>query len=589
MESNHNTPSLFDVIKQFDKLKVDDYQRTYAWTKDEIVEFFSDLKDCVTANDFHFFGTLIFQAEPQGVAKVVDGQQRLTTVFIFIAALRDAIMSLDMDALPRNEKRKLPIPVLNKVWEFIYLNHDPEHPRFESNRFLKPIFDNSIYPEPGAQKKILDRENALTLAFRKAVKTVRDLVRADLDTFESKEEKLSRINDFVDALKERFLTLKVQTSNLSESLEIFLTLNNRGLPLGASDLVRGEILSKLGEGESEQRQASIHKQVFEEWSDIADNVKEVEVFLRHYLVATGSEKVQKKKVFENVANRLKAGDVSDRKQKAQDLWNDLQNAAETYNQIISPKIGGETGYQLELLNGLIKSHRVLMLSVLRADPSPSDFSAIVRQLFVLGFRWVMAGGNAQELEDKFQKLGTQYAGARDANALIAALATEASRLNRESILRSLRSDADEGYVGKAVLHAINRARTPQANEIPLTPDLHLEHIAPQTPTEIWKTTIFDGDTNQYEQYEAVIGSIGNLTLLDFKLNMSAKQKPFDLKQEKYAHSVIKVTNDLTAVGIWDLAEIELRTKYLESAFEKVFAIEPVRPEVLSYEDWKKSA
>jgi hypothetical protein len=120
------------------------------------------------------------------------------------------------------------------------------------------------------------------------------MIRTDLEVLATSEEKLSRINDFIDALRDRFLTLKVQTTNLSESLEIFLTLNNRGLPLGASDLVRGEILAKLGEGESEHKQSSIHKKVFEEWSDIADNVREVEVFLRHYLVATGSEKIQKK-------------------------------------------------------------------------------------------------------------------------------------------------------------------------------------------------------------------------------------------------------------------------------------------------------
>jgi hypothetical protein len=147
MESSHNTPSLFDVIKQFEKLKVDDYQRTYAWSRDEIYEFFSDLKACVSAEDYHFFGTLIFQVDPQGVAKVVDGQQRLTTVFIFMSALRDAILNLGLDTLPKTPARKLPIPVLNKTWEFLYLDYDPEKIRFESNRFLSGIFATSIYPE----------------------------------------------------------------------------------------------------------------------------------------------------------------------------------------------------------------------------------------------------------------------------------------------------------------------------------------------------------------------------------------------------------------------------------------------------------
>ena len=44
MEANATTPTLFDVVKQFKEIKVDDYQRTYAWQKDQIAEFFDVLK-----------------------------------------------------------------------------------------------------------------------------------------------------------------------------------------------------------------------------------------------------------------------------------------------------------------------------------------------------------------------------------------------------------------------------------------------------------------------------------------------------------------------------------------------------------------
>lgn len=587
MESSHNTPSLFDVIKQFDLLKVDDYQRTYAWTRDEISEFFTDLKDCVAQGDYHFFGTLIFQTDHDAsLARVVDGQQRLTTVFIFVAALRDAIMHLGMDTLPRNEHRKLPIPVINNVWEFLYLNRDPENPRFESNRFLKPIFLQSIYPEPDEQKKIPDRETPLTLAFRKAVKYIRELIREDLEQFESKEDRLDRINAFIEAVKDRFLTLKVQTTNLSESLEIFLTLNNRGLPLGASDLVRGEILSRLGDGETDKAQAAIHKQVFEEWSDVADNVKEVEVFLRHYLVATGRTKVQKKKVFDTVVDRLKADTIDERRANAKYLWADLQQASEQYKQIISPIVSGDTKYQLEQLNGFMRSHRILLLCVLRREPSSQDFSRIVRQLYVLGFRWTMAGGNAQELEDKFQRWGAEFSDLPNIEKLINALADEARALNKQVIERALVEDADDGFLGKAVLHAINRARNSQANEIPMSAEVHLEHIAPQTATDYWRVALFDGEENEIEDYDALVSSIGNLTLLDVKLNISVKQKPIDVKSEKYEQSVIALSRDLARETIWDKAVIEQRNKYLTECFEHVFSIEPKPGDLPSLTDWR---
>lgn len=587
MESSHNTPSLFDVVKQYDSIKVDDYQRTYAWGRDEIGELFEDLKDCVTSEDYHFFGTLIFQSENNNLATIVDGQQRLTTIFVLMATLRDEIDKLGIDTLKTNAVRRLPIPVINKAWEFLYFNLDPTKPRFLSNRFLEDIFQKSVYADINTQAKILDRESALTLAFRKAVKTIRQLVKEDLEKYYGQEEKLERINSFIDAIRDRFLVLRVSTYSLSESLEIFLTLNNRGLPLGASDLVRGDILAKLGEGETEQAQAQLHKRIFEEWSDIADNVKEVEVFLRHWLVATGKVKVQKKKVFDAVSTRLRDSTSEGRKAKAKSLWKELQEASETYNQIISPKVGGDSQYQLELLHGLMKSHRILLLSVLKAQLSSNEREAVIRQLFVLCFRWVIAGGNAQKLEDLFQKWGLNFLETGDVNALTKSLAEEASAINPETVARYLSEDGDEGFIGKAVLHCVNRARTPGANAIQLDSDLHLEHIAPQTETDEWKAAVFSGNTEMYSGYESAISEIGNLTLLDFKINMSLKQKGFDSKKIRYGDSVIKLTNDLLFLGKWSESEIQDRTQYIIDSFEIAFSIEPTDERVKSFEVWLK--
>jgi uncharacterized protein with ParB-like and HNH nuclease domain len=76
MESNVNTPKLSDVIRQFYEIRVDDYQRTYAWRNEQIDELFDDLKETASSSDNHFFGTLIFETKDNQKAPVVDGQQR---------------------------------------------------------------------------------------------------------------------------------------------------------------------------------------------------------------------------------------------------------------------------------------------------------------------------------------------------------------------------------------------------------------------------------------------------------------------------------------------------------------------------------
>jgi hypothetical protein len=443
----------------------------------------------------------------------------------------------------------------------------------------------SVIAKPEAQQELRARDQQITLAFRKAIGVIRGLVKSDLEDFHSPEEKLLRINDLLDTLMENFLVLRVVTSSVSESLEIFLTLNNRGLPLGPSDLVRGEIMSRLAIGETETAQRRMHTRIFEEWKDITENVKEPEVFLRHYLVSTGKEKVQKKKVYDRVIERLKPTDEQDRKARANEFWGKLIRASEIYNQIISPKMGGNCQYHLELLDGLMKSHRILLLNVLGKDGlEVSDRDEIVRLVFSLSFRWVMGGGNAQKLEDKFQKWGYDFMTNGDLAALQNSITEAANELTTD-VAKYLKEEGDSGFVGRAVLHAVNRELTPGANPVALDGTIHLEHIAPQSVTDEWQDALFEGDSNQFEKYEATISEIGNLTLLDFKLNLQAQQLVFELKKDKYTLSTIKITRDLLGLNEWTDNSVKQRTKWLAAMFDVIWSVSKDGARVKSFQDW----
>ena len=62
MQANPNTPSLGSVVSEWDVLTVEDYQRTYSWQREEIDEFFGDLRETAANKEAHFFGTLILQS-----------------------------------------------------------------------------------------------------------------------------------------------------------------------------------------------------------------------------------------------------------------------------------------------------------------------------------------------------------------------------------------------------------------------------------------------------------------------------------------------------------------------------------------------
>lgn len=583
MESNVNTPKLADVIRQFHEIKVDDYQRTFSWRNDQIDELFDDLKETATSGENHFFGTLIFETRDNQKATVVDGQQRLTTVFILVAALRDEISRLSLNQIPANKPDQLPIHVASKAWGILYPAQDMTQHRFQSNRFLRDIFAKGVMPEPPLQGVINDRVSEISLAFRKGIKRIRHLVASDLARYEGEIEKLQRINVLLDALLEKFLVLRVITGSLSESLEIFLTLNNRGLPLGPSDLVRGAIMSALGIGETEHQQSKIHQKIFEEWKSVSDLVKEPEAFLRHHLVSTGKEKVQKKKVFESVNERIRDDNPETRKRKANEFWDGVLEAAEIYNKIIDPKMGGDLQMHLELLEGLIKSHRVFLLTAFSKIADQAELAEVVRATMVLGYRWVMNGGNAQRLEDFFQLRSTDI---RDGLAI----KTVVDSIKKEAELEIdavgfLTEEGDSSFVSRALLFSVNRKLAPDANQQKLDKSLHLEHIAPKTETDDWKKSLFYGLPEDYADYDALVSEIGNLTLLDSKINIRAQQKVFDEKKKKYNDSVIKLTRDLRDLSYWGKEEIKARTIWLAECFNIIWSVEPSSEKISSFPKW----
>ena len=516
MEKSAQTPTLREVVTAYEKLRVEDYQRTYAWQREQIEELLQDLKDCSSRDDSHFLGTLILQDLGNRSATVVDGQQRLTTIFILVAALRDQLRDMKTGVIKAESSNKRDIHVIDKALDFICSSDTLDDYRFESSRFLRTFMRTLVLAEPEKQKDIPAKEKKVTLDFRKAIIQIRNWVEADLKDHPDEIDKLRRIDNLLDTILDKFIVLKVTTSNIGESLDIFLTLNNRGLPLGPSDLVRGEIMSVLSVGLDENEQLSLHKSILEEWGNVVEQVKEPETFLRHYLVATSDYKIQKKKVVSEVAARIFDEKVEIKKSNARDFWRKLQDGANVYESIVSPKMGGDCQYHIELMEGLGKSHRIILLNILSADISEPERDELVRLTFVLAFRNVMAGLNAQKLEDFYQEEGKNFSTTLNVSELKSKLKSRCEGIQLNS-LKYLANEGDAGFVGRALLHAINRATTSGATQSKVSSSAsHVEHIAPQTEIDYWTQSLFGDDVDSYQLYDAAISQIGNLTLLKLK-------------------------------------------------------------------------
>jgi uncharacterized protein with ParB-like and HNH nuclease domain len=99
LDINTNEHTVENLISQNIKFEVPDYQRPYAWGRDEWESFWDDLTR-LEEGDRHFLGSVVLIEEdtPMGeldIIKVVDGQQRLAIITVLISIIRRVHKSTD--------------------------------------------------------------------------------------------------------------------------------------------------------------------------------------------------------------------------------------------------------------------------------------------------------------------------------------------------------------------------------------------------------------------------------------------------------------------------------------------------------------
>jgi len=587
MQKNANMIPLRQAVEFYQRLSVDDYQRTYQWGSDQIDDLMLDLTDTIDAQDDHFFGTLILQDSDDRSATIVDGQQRLTTVFVMVATLRDEMVNLGKNEILPEDPDEMPINVSEKTRNFLYFSNKFSDFRLTPNRFIKDVFEEAVMATGHKKSPIPKRDRLSNLAFRKAVRHIRDLISADLGDLEG-SERLLRINRILDTLLDRFMVLRVPTASIDESMEIFLTLNDRGQALGPSDLVRGEILISQSHGLSETDKRKLQERVTTEWEQTMETVLEPETFLRHFLVAKTGKKVKRKRVVKITKEMIFSETQHVKKTKATAFWQDVLSDADIYGEIVRPSEKGTLHDLLELVNPLAKSQRILLLPVLRQVHDPAAKLELVRLIVVLAFRWVVAGRNAQTLEDFFQEQCALSGNEDFADVL---------KKNLEEKIGSYAVDS-RGYftqeagnrdVVRPLLFAIDKTLRGGANPIAMNPRAtHLEHIAPEKPTEHWLEKL--GLKDEPESYVSLVNLPGNLTLLDQKLNLQARQKPFLEKRDgEYSKSNVHITRQLDKLADWSPELIEVRTIWLAEMFDLFFS--PTGSDakrVIHFHEWRQA-
>lgn len=279
--------SVRDLLGKF-CFHVPDYQRSYSWKSENIDEFLDDLFNIVhstQADARHFLGavTMAKRDEQHDAVDLIDGQQRMTTIFLFLYVILGQYRSARFADKATGRADEL----LRKL---AYLNDDGERTgsRLVLGEFNRAYFDDFVID--GHSKSDEDREHIKSLyqakhefaqnqAIYDAFNKMKLMVEERLDCCQNEENAYDYLKALHICVLDRFEIVTMIVEEEADAFLIFETLNDRGLALSAVDLIKNKLFQTFAmhPGEFEEL-----KSAWEEMCDSIENKDDLKKFILHY-------------------------------------------------------------------------------------------------------------------------------------------------------------------------------------------------------------------------------------------------------------------------------------------------------------------
>lgn len=223
---------------------IPDYQRAYVWDTDPVRDLLDDTISAYRENKEaqYFLGSMVLKINEKSENNVsyteyelLDGQQRITTVFLILACMRDMLTDY-----PQYQ---------NSLAGFVYQAEDailqqPERMRiiFNIRSDVRDFVNEHIKPLHGTCDSALLKDK---MQAKDVNISIRNMANAMLVAHEFLEENKSDIIGYLSYFLNKVLMIYVATEELQDAFQLFTVLNNRGVKLSSSDILKAENLKEL--------------------------------------------------------------------------------------------------------------------------------------------------------------------------------------------------------------------------------------------------------------------------------------------------------------------------------------------------------
>lgn len=543
------------------------FQRPYSWDQENVDDFWVDT---VANNDpDYFIGSFVLhtKAGEDGVHYVVDGQQRLTTITLLLAATRNALERLEFKNQASGLQKLIEREDLDNQKQFI-LQTETSYP------FLHEYIQKHGIPELSAPQS--DEQETLQRAFKYIEDKIEATLHAiDLDSVVPKTKRREKKRVQLQLIRDRVLRLQLISIELTtedDAYLIFETLNTRGKDLGISDLVKNHLTRLLrpkNKGVDHAREK--WKSVLNEFNVSAAEI-DVNAFLHHAWLSRHPY-LSKEKLFKAIKGKVVAS-------TAMPYLNDLVTDAKLYRASFEPASRKWLNEERSVADSIraLNIFRVvqpvpLVLSLLRAYDgermSLSQLREILRDMenFHVQFTAITAqrtgGGTAKMYAATAEAIST--ANGKNACGVILKEFKNKMRARvpaRDEFVANFRAVEylSSSTKQKSLVQYLLRRFDAQLRNAPIDyQQMTIEHIAPENPAG----NALGGST----------ASIGNLILLPQNLNVQVGNKPFAQKLPAFKSGGVALDTHLSSATSWDDKAILARTDYLaELGYDTVFRV-----------------
>ncbi|MBD2690738.1 DUF262 domain-containing protein [Anabaena catenula] len=571
---------------------VPDFQREYVWQKDQVQKLLEDLFEGLgldegdTTLSEYFLGSIVVypdSTDDKQTFQLIDGQQRLTTIYLIFCVIRDSIKKL-------GDNSKAIEGYLQGTTQSTDTGEDIDKPRLslQYDSFGQKVINDYILDGQEPEKLLL-QSSASADNIAKAWKVIKKYFSENL------EEDIKLYKKVSTAIANRTKLIRIETPNLTNALKVFETINERGIGLTPVDLLKNYLFIHTAKEQARDRHWQALTKKWEELLKLLyENKQQPLQFLRYYLMSHYEVDLSNSFPEEEIYDWfLKYGEQQGIQSNPVKFLDDLILAADHYCKFSQGKnIDGSDNLHLKAIGkiqGRVKAHLLLLLgghflekaifeklsyyienlffiiSITRKTRR-KDFN-ITREFAIWSreLRCVKTIENLDdfvdkyfipqitELKDEFQQSVSQTSGSNLAKYRLRYLLAKITQYVEKEAFGH--SESLDFYLDKSIT---------------------IEHILPQAKQDSYSS------------------KLGNLTLLEKTINSSISDKNYQNKLLGYQQSKILITRSLAEkphvgnntqinramvnlglihFGMWDYEAINKRQEILVNIAMKVWGLD----------------